>query len=125
MINLDEIKDSEYINEEGKYKLTIKEVDFSTTDNGNDCHTFKCENEDGLKISVSFYFTEKALWRYRKFLEALGHPGKGNIDEQSTSKSAVGKSFLAEVKRKKPRLNIVTNEMEESKYFEVVSFEKC
>lgn len=125
MINLDEIKDSEYISEEGKYRLTVKSVEFTTTDNGNDCHNFKCENEDGLKITVSFYFTEKALWRYKKFLEALGHSGKGSIDEQQTSNNAVGKSFIGDVKRKKPRLNIVTNEMEESKYFEVVSFEKC
>lgn len=125
MINLDAIKDSEYISEEGKYTLTIKDVEFTTTESGNSCHNFKCENPDGLKIVLSFYFTEKALWRYKKFLKALGHSATGNVDEEALSKSCIGKTFVGDVKRKKPRMNIVTGAMEESKYFEVVDFSRC
>ena len=125
MLSLDEIKTSNYIETEGTYKLKIEKVEFSTTDNGNDCHNFDCVNEDGLHIGVSFYFTEKALWRYKKFIQALGLAATGTVDEKQLSNSLVGKEFIGIVRRKKPRQNIVTGEYEESKYFEVVDFAKC
>ena len=125
MLNLDEIKTSNYIETEGTYKLKIEKVEFSTTDNGNNCHNFDCVNEDGLHIGVSFYFTDKALWRYKKFIQALGLAATGTVDEKQLSNSLVGKEFIGIVRRKKPRQNIVTGEYEESKYFEVVDFAKC
>ena len=125
MINLDDIKDSEYLSEEGDFTLTIKDVEIGESINGNPQHTFKCETDDGDKINLTLYLTEKSLWKYKKFLKALGHTGEGTIDEDSVSKGAVGKRFIGTVKRKKPQVNIVTGETTESKYFEVVDFKSC
>lgn len=123
MLNLDNIKDSDYISEEGTYTLVIDGVDISTTLNDNVCHNFHCHDEEtGLKISCPFYFTEKALFRYKKFIKMFDSTLCGDIDEDTVSNSLIGKTFIADVKRKKPRVNIVTGDTEESKFFEIVSF---
>lgn len=123
MINLDNIEEKDFITKPGKYTLTIKSVDFITTTNGNPCHSFSCVTEDGEWIKVSIYLTEKSMWKYKQFIKALGHPGTGLIDEVAISNACVGKSFIGTVE-KSIRENLVTGEKEESKYFEVIKFEK-
>ena len=123
MINLDDIKEKVYISNPGKYTLTVRDVDFITTTNGNPCHVFDCETADGEWIKVSIYLTEKSMWKYKNFIKALGHSGSGNIDEEMTSKACIGKSFVGTVD-KQMRENMVTGEKEESKYFEVIKFER-
>jgi len=125
MINLDEVKESEFLSEEGEFEFIVKDVEFGESMNGNPVHTFKCETVDGEKLNVPLYLTDKSLFRYKKFLKALGHSGEGSVDEEQVSKWCVGKRFIGVVKRKKPQVNIVTGETTESKFFEVVDFIKC
>lgn len=124
MINLDEIQEKKYISEPGKYTFIVKGVEFVTTSNGNPCHVFDCETIDGESIKLSIYLTEKSMWKYKNFIKALGHPGVGNIDEESTSKMCVGKSFVGTV-AKQVKEDLVTGEKVESKYFEIVKFERA
>lgn len=126
IINLDEISTGGYINEEGVYTLTVKSFEKQTTTNkGTEVHKFVCESEDGERITVNLYVTEKSMWKYKLFLKALGHPGEGTIDLDTIGNACIGKRFIGTVKKEAPRLNIVTGEMEEGKYFEVVKFSKC
>lgn len=128
IFNLDavETKEGNYIDKEGTYTLVVKSLDVTEGDTDKPTkHSFVCESEDGETIRLNLYLTEKALWKYKLFLKALGHPAEGIVDLDKVSKGCIGKKFIGVVKRAKPRINIVTNELEESKYFEIVKFEKC
>lgn len=125
LFNLDDVKTNGYINEEGTYTLTVKKFEKETTPKGTDVHKFSCESEDGERVSVNLYITETAMWKYKLFLKALGHSGEGTIDLDKIGDACVGKSFIGTVKRQAPRVNIVTGEKEESKFFEVTKFMKC
>ena len=124
MINLDNIEEKKFVTEPGRYTFTVKGVEFITTTNGNPCHVFNCETSDGESLKLSIYLTEKSMWKYKNFIKTLGHPGTGNIDEESVSKQCVGKSFVGTV-AKQIKENLVTGEKEESKYFEIVKFERA
>lgn len=124
MINFDDIKETNYVSEAGTYTFVVKDVTFATSTNGKPYHKFKCETVDGEVMFLSLYITPESAWKYKKFVVALGHPGVGNIDEESTSKMCVGKTFKGTVV-KPVKENVVTGEKEESKYFEIVKFEKA
>lgn len=130
--NFDDIKEVEYINEEGEYTLKIDKV--AKDDDGNvtqisankntEFHKYICKNKEGALISVTLYITDNSMWKYRDFLKACGVATKGFVFDSDTfdPTTLVGKKFIGSVKRCAPKLNIVTNQYEESKYFEVVKF---
>jgi hypothetical protein len=126
IINLDEISTNGFIDKEGAYTLTVKSFEKQTTANkGTEVHKFVCESEDGERITLSLYITEKSMWKYKLFLKALGHSGEGNVDLDTIGNACIGKKFIGTVKKEAPRVNIVTGETEEGKYFEIVKFTKC
>lgn len=130
--NLDDIKENSYIEKEGTYTLKVTKV--AKDDDGNvtqisankntEFHKYICENKDGEMISITLYITENSMWKYRAFLSACGVNVKGFVFDTDTfvPETLVGKKFVGEVRRCAPKMNIVTGEKEESKYFEVVKF---
>lgn len=122
IVNWNDVVESSYIDVEGKYTLKIVEHETKDTANGNVCDVFTCQTKDGGKISVNMYRTEKSLWKYKKFLQALKVSTEGSCDLDAIAKSVVGKKFEGDVKRCPDKLNIVTGQPEPSKYFEVVKF---
>lgn len=129
--NLDDIQEQSYLETEGQHTLKIIKVaedeDGNTTQvtaNGNEFHKYVCETQNHEKIYVTLYILEKAMWKYKAFLSALGLDTKGLVFDSDTfdPESLVGKFFIGEVKRCPDKLNIETGLKEQSKYFEVVKF---
>jgi hypothetical protein len=121
--NLDEIKDSNYINKEGKYTLTIKTFTKGESQaNHTEYHKFECESADGEKITVTLYLVENAMWKYKAFVKACGLPGTGVVNLENMSASLVGKQFVGDVVKQKDRIDVVTGSKIESKYYEVSKF---
>jgi len=127
--NWDEVKESSYINAEGRYTFTVTEVikDESgnvtqTSTNGKPYHKYLCTSADGDKITLSLYIIDNALWKYKSFVKACGLEAKGNVDFDTLPQQLIGKKFVGEVKRCAPKMNFVTGEKEESKYFEIAKY---
>ena len=130
--NLDDVKESKYIEQEGEHTLKIVKVaedEFGNTtqvsaNKNTEFHKYVCENREGEKINVTLYITENSMWKYKAFLSALGVNVKGFVmdTDEFDPETLVGKKFVGDVKRCAPKLNIATNEYEQSKYFEVVKF---
>jgi hypothetical protein len=130
--NLDDVKESKYIEQEGEHTLKIVKVaedEFGNTtqvsaNKNTEFHKYVCENREGEKINVTLYITENSMWKYKAFLSAIGVNVKGFVmdTDEFDPETLVGKKFVGEVKRCAPKLNIATNEYEQSKYFEVVKF---
>jgi hypothetical protein len=122
IINWDDVTESSFINEEGKYTLKVVEHKRTTTANGNECDVYTCQTKDGEKINVSLYLVDKAMWKYKKFAKACGLSVSGSTDLDELPKAFVGKKFVGLVKRQPDKLNVETGAPEKSKYFEVAEF---
>ena len=129
--NLDDVKEQSYIDDEGRYTLTVvdvaKDADGNITQitsTGTEFHKYVCETEDGRRINNSLYMSEKAMWRYKNYLVALGIDVKGMVLDSETfdPRTLIGRKFEADVVRCQPKLNAETGEYEESKYFEISKF---
>lgn len=121
--NWDEVKELQYVQEEGEYTFTIKAYETGESANGNEYHKYTCETADGESLNVSFYLTDKALWKYKMFVKALGLPTTGLVDFESLPSTLVGKQFVGEVtQRTSTRMNAETGAPEEKTYFEISKF---
>ena len=120
--NLDEIKENSYIDKAGKYTLTIKKFESGESQNGTEYHKFHCENPDGQMISIALYLVENAMWKYKNFIKACGLPGTGVVNLDTLPNALVGKKFIGEVQKQPDKVNVVTGEKEESKYYELAKF---
>lgn len=121
--NLDDVKESSYINKEGNYTLTIKNFTVGESQtNHTEYHKYECESADGEKISVTLYLVENAMWKYKAFMKACGLPGTGVVNLNTLPQTLVGKRFVGEVKKQPDRIDIVTGSKVESKYYEVSKF---
>lgn len=120
--NLDDIKESSYIDKAGKYTLTIKKFTAGESQNQKEYHRFECESEEGAKISVTLYLIDTAMWKYKAFMKACGLPGTGVVNLETLPQTLVGKKFIGEVQKQPDRLNVLTGMKEESKYYEVAKF---
>lgn len=128
-INWDDVKESSYIEKEGRYTLTVTEAlkdengnVTQTSVNGKPFHKYVCTSADGEKITLSLYIIDNALWKYKNFVRACGIEPKGTVDYDMLPNVLVGKKFVGEVKRCAPKVDFVTGEKIESKYFEVSKF---
>ena len=129
MINLDSIElkefsDKKYLKEDGEYEVTITGYDKGTTSNGTSYLMFECKTDNDEYISTSLYLSDKAMWKFKKFLMALGHPGVGNIEVEEAAKQCLNRRFVV-VCSHRDSVDPVTNEKIRSKYLEVVDFFKC
>ena len=120
--NLDDIKESSYINKAGRHTLKIKSFTSGVSQNEKEYHKYECENVDGEKITVTLYLVENAMWKYKNFIKACGLPGTGVVNFDTLPNTLVGKSFVGEVQKQPDRVDIVTGETKESKYYEVSKF---
>lgn len=120
--NLDDIKESSYIDKAGKYTLTITGYKSDVSQNGKEFHKFECESEDGGKINITLYLIENAMWKYKAFIKACGLPGTGVVNLDTLPQTLVGKKFVGDVQKQPNRTDIVTGEVVESKYYEVSKF---
>ena len=121
--NLDEVKESSYINKEGKYTLTIKNFTIGESQtNHTEYHKYECESVDGEKISVTLYLVENAMWKYKAFIKACGLPGTGTVNLDILPNTLVGKKFVGEIKKQADKIDIATGNKVESKYYEVAKF---
>jgi hypothetical protein len=120
--NLDDVKESSYIDSEGKYTLTITSYKADVSQNGKEYHKYECVSEDGGKINLTLYLVENAMWKYKAFMRACGLPGTGVVNLDTLPSTLVGKKFIGEVKKQPDRIDIVTGDKVESKYFEVSKF---
>lgn len=127
--NWDDIVESSYISEEGKYTLKIVEVmkdengnSTLTSANGKEYHKYVCQTKEGEKISVSLYLVDNALWKYKAFVKACGLPTTGMVDFNMLPQMLLGRKFIGEVKRQPDKINVETGLPEQSKYFDVAKF---
>lgn len=120
--NLDDIKELSYINAPGKHTLTIKSFEDGVSQNQTEYHKYTCENADGEQINVTLYLVEKAMWKYKNFIKACGHTGTGSVNLETLPQTLIGKKFIGEVQKQPDRVDIVTGEKVESKYYEVAKF---
>lgn len=127
--NWDDIQESSYINQEGRYTLKVIEATkgedgryTQTTANGKEFHKYVCSTKEGDKIAVTLWLSDAALWRYKKFASACGVPTTGNVDFDILPGSIVGRKFIADVKKQPDKTDIVTGEVKESKFYEVSAF---
>lgn len=82
MLNLDQVPDGGGgVLEPGVYLGTIKEVEQRTSSSGNEMFSVRWEVE-GRKVFDSLVFTEKALWKVRQYLKALGIQFEGDFELQ-------------------------------------------
>lgn len=131
-MNWDETNSSTYINAEGNFTLKITEVakdkEGNTTQvsaNQKEFHKYMCETRDGEKISVTLYLVEAAMWKYKKFLEALGLDLKDYTNVYDIPNRIVGKKFVGVVKSKIiSKVDIETGMPEEKTVYEVAEFKK-
>ena len=122
-IDFSKVEMRSYIDSEGFYPVTIRSYSTGTSEfKGTPFIKFTCVADDGASIDTSFYLTEKSLWRYKKFMTILGFEVNSLLDPEDLAKTAVGKRFIATVKRKAPSIDPATGEEIESKYFEVTDF---
>lgn len=122
-IDFSKVEMRTYIESEGFYPVTIKSYGTRTSDfKGTPFIKFTCVADDGASIDTSFCLAEKSLWRFKKFMTILGFEVNGLLDPEDLAKTAVGKRFVATVKRKAPSIDSATGEKIESKYFEVTDF---
>lgn len=129
IFNWDDIKETEYISQEGRYGLKIigiakdEEGNITQTSaNGKEFHKYICETKDGEQITLSLYLAENALWKYKAFAKACGLPVTGVVNFDELPKSLLGRKFVGEVKRQAPKLNVTTGVVEPSKYFNIEKF---
>lgn len=131
-MNWDETNSSTYINAEGNYTLKITEVakdkEGNTTQvsaNQKEFHKYMCETRDGEKISVTLYLVEAAMWKYKKFLEALGLDLKDYTNVYDIPNRIVGKKFVGVVKSKIiSKVDVESGLPEEKTVYEVAEFKK-
>lgn len=122
-IDFSKVEMRSYIDSEGFYPVTIRSYSVETNEyRGNKYIKFNCVTDTGKSIDMKFYLTEKSLWRYKKFMTILGFEVNGLLDPEDLAKTAVGKRFVATVKRQAPKIYPATGEEIESKYFEVTDF---
>lgn len=121
--NWDNIKESSYISNEGKYTLTIKKVTIGESQtNHTEYHKYECESNDGEKINVTLYLSDTAMWKYKNFVKACGLTAKGIDNLDTLPNTLVGKKFVGEVKKQADKIDVVTGNKIESKYYEVTKF---
>lgn len=122
-IDFSNITSFDPISEAGYYKLNIAAYETGTSEmKGTPFIRFKCNTDDGKTINITFYMSEKALWRFKKFMKNLGYEMVGKLDPEELAATAIGKSFIGTVKRCAPSIDPATGEEIESKYFEVTDF---
>ena len=117
--------DKTYLKDDGEYVVTITNVEEGVSSNkGTPYLKFECKTDDDRYCTTSLYLTESAMWRFKKFIMALGHPGTGTIDPITLSRTCIGKRCIV-VCAHPEKINPITNEKEISKYLEVIDYIKC
>lgn len=127
IVDLDKIKmsDKTFLKDDGEYVVTVESFEEGVSSNkGTPYIKFECKTDDDRYCSTSLYLTDSAMWRFKKFIMALGHPGSGNIDPLLIAKNCIGKKMIV-VCAHPEKVNPVTNEKEVSKYLEVVDYIQC
>ena len=127
IVDLDKIKmsDKNFLKDDGEYVVTVESFEEGVSSNkGTPYIKFECKTDDDRYCSTSLYLTDTAMWRFKKFIMALGHPGTGNIDPLLIAKNCIGKKMIV-VCAHPEKVNPVTNEKEVSKYLEVIDYIQC
>ena len=110
---------------DGYYVLKISGYETGTSEmKGTPYIRFKCVTESNESINVTFYMSEKALWRFKKFIMALGHPGTGTVNPLQIANQCIGRS-LKIVCNHPETIDPVTNQKVAGKYLEVKDFMAC
>lgn len=119
-INLDEISTGNFLQESGTFEFKIIDVELKKKDDGTEQHIFTFEESEG-RGTIRYFcpMTEKALFKWKNLLLALGHPAKGTVDATAVSKGCVGRTLRAEVGYTQ-RLNPATGIKEPSQYVDVL-----
>lgn len=129
VVNFDEIElkdgNKNFLKEDGEYEVTVDSyTEGVSTNKGTPYIKFELKTADDRYCSTSLYLTGSAMWRFKKFVMALGHPGLGSIDPIILAKSCIGKKCIV-VCAHPEKINPITNEKEVSKYLEVIDYRKC
>lgn len=123
--NWDEIQESTFIGRTGVYTFKIKDMDEGQSSQGTDYHAYTCETKDGETIKVTLYLVDKALWKYKLFVKALGLEAKGNVDFESLPKSLIGRKFVGTITARVVKvLDAATGDETDKTFYEVSKFEK-
>jgi hypothetical protein len=122
IVNLSDIKDSNWIKEEGDFVVTI--VDCNVKDVGDkQVHEYLCQREDGAQVKCELWITPESMWKYKKFLIGVGHSGEGSVDIDAIPAKVKGKKFIASVKEGVKK-DLVTGEVKATGYFKVEKYAK-
>lgn len=126
IVDFTQVKETSFIDKEGVYTFTIKKYEPKINSNEKPYDRYFIESVDGEAMMVDFYIQENALFRYKAFLSALGvDVSIKSIDLNTLPQTLIGKIFIGTVKRRAPQLDLLTGDMVESKYFDIVKFAKA
>lgn len=120
--NFDEVEETSYINQEGTYTVKVNSFKVKTLPDERIIHEFYFKTQDGAMIKHGFFMTKKAIFFYKKFIKALGHEAKGELDVDALSPKLIDKKLIITVKRQDPKRNDF-GQLEESKFFNITDFE--
>lgn len=121
--NWEDIKESSFIQQEGTYTFTIKDIDENTLSrSGEPKHVYTCESENGGLITLQLSLSVKALWKYKQFATACGiNTKQGQVDFDALPQVLIGKKFIGVVTKSEPQRTI-TGELSDKVYYNITSF---
>lgn len=120
-----ELNNKKYLKDDGEYIVTINSYEKGVSSNTATPYLkFECKTDSDEFISLSLYLTDKAFWRFKKFVMALGHPGTGNVDPYEIATQCVGKKLKISCAHKET-VDPITNEKKVGEYLEVINFNRC
>lgn len=124
--NWDDVQELSYITAPGKYTLKVASFkEGESINKGTEYHEYTCETKDKETIRVTLYLVDKALWRYKAFVKALGLEAKGNVNFNTLPETLMGRKFVGDVTaRVVKQLDAGTGDEIEKTYYEVSRFEK-
>lgn len=123
--NWEDIKESSFLQQEGSFTFTVKDVDASQLSQaGEPKHVYTCETEDGATISLQLSLSDKALWKYKQFAHACGlDTSQGQVDFDALPNIIKGRKFIGVVKQSEPQKTI-TGEISDKRYYNIVEFKR-
>lgn len=124
VINWDEQVGGDFISQAGTYTFKVVGYEEGISSNkGTPFVKFECATKEEGSIKVSFYLTEKSMWRLAKFAKAVRNTKSlGSMDTKTLCDTLVGRKFVGKVEKEQDRVDAVTGATIEGKYFELTDF---
>lgn len=126
MIDFSKVEDGgKFLSNEGDYTFTITSYEKGeSSKKGTPYHRFHCVTVDGETTRFDLFITDKAMWRYKALLKAVGAPTDRVMNIDELPEKLVGKEFVGVVKEESYNvIDALTGDITETKsIFKIVDF---